>query len=216
MGSTNQVKEIAGAFMAAMYVKDRSQVKALLFATCCILPMTAWSQGAPKAAARPAQAAVIQPGYKIGPGDTLQITVFKEPDASVPEATVRTDGKISMPFLGEVEVQGLGPAELEKILAQKLVRFIKEPEVSVLVKSVQSEKVYVIGAVKKGGPIRLTGSMRVLEALSEAGLDDFANKNKIYVLRNQEKIPFHYKEVIQGKHPEQNVVLQAGDTIVVP
>jgi polysaccharide export outer membrane protein len=223
MGSTNQVREIAGAFMTGTatktgaHMKKRSQLKALLFTGFfTFAPAVAWSQGAPKTAARPAQAAINQAGYRIGPGDVLQITVFKEPDASVPEATVRSDGKISMPFLGEVEAQGLGPAELEKALAVKLVRFIKEPEVSVLVKSVQSEKIYVIGAVKKGGPIRLAGSMKVLEALSEAGLDDFAKTNKIYVLRNQEKIPFKYKDVIQGKHPEQNIVLQAGDTVVVP
>jgi polysaccharide biosynthesis/export protein len=160
------------------------------------------------------------PNYRIGPGDVLQIVVYKEPDASVPEVTVRTDGKISLPFVGEVPAAGQTPSELETSLTKDLTRFIKEPDVSVLVKSVQSEKVFVIGSVKKGGPIRLTGSMTVLEALSEAGLDDFANRNKIYVLRTEGgkkvKLPFRYKDVIQGKHSEQNVLLRAGDTIVVP
>jgi polysaccharide export outer membrane protein len=88
---------------------------------------------APSAESSPA---VSSAGYRIGLGDVLQIIVFKEPDASVPEVTVRSDGKISMPFLGEIEVQGLTPPELKKSLTQELVRFIKEPEVSVLVKSV--------------------------------------------------------------------------------
>jgi len=178
--------------------------------------LAAWGQAPPKKAAAKTQSVTTPPEYRIGPGDVLQISVFKEPDASVPEATVRSDGKISMPFLGEVETHGLTVPELEKSLTQKLLRFLKDPEVSVLVKSVQSEKVYVIGQVRHGGPIRITGSMRVLQALSEAGLDDFAKPNKIYVLRNQVKYPFHYKDVVQGKHPEENITLQPGDTIVVP
>jgi len=187
-----------------------------LGAVLAFMPVESWAQGPPKKAIANAQSAKTPPEYRIGPGDVLQISVFKEPDASVPEATVRTDGKISMPFLGEVEAQGLTPPDLEKFLTQKLLRFIKDPEVSVLVKSVQSEKVYVMGQVKHSGPIRLTGSMRVLQALSEAGLDDFAKPNKIYVLRNQVKFPFHYKDVIQGKHAEENITLQPGDTIIVP
>jgi polysaccharide biosynthesis/export protein len=199
--------------MKSMRHKKLTRFASVAFVT--LLPVAAWGQAAPKKAGV-TQSVPTAPGYRIGPGDVLQIAVFKEPDASVPEVTVRSDGKISMPFLGEVEVGGMSPSEVEKSLTLKLVRFIKDPDVSVLVKSVQSEKVFVIGAVKKGGPIRLTGSMKVLEALSEAGLDDFAKTNKIYVLRNQVKMPFRYKDVIQGKHPEQNLTLQPGDTIVVP
>jgi len=197
-------------------MKQKSLLTLVAFAAVsALVPTATFGQGAPKKAS-PAPSASTPPEYRIGPGDALQITVFKEPDASVPEVTVRTDGKISMPFLGEVQAQGMTPPDLEKFLTQKLLPFIKDPDVSVLVKSVQSEKVYVIGSVKKGGPIHLTGSMRVLQALSEAGLDDFAKPNKIYVLRNQEKLPFHYKDVIQGKHQEENITLQPGDTIVVP
>jgi polysaccharide export outer membrane protein len=200
----------------SMKYKSQPAVFALL-AVSVLLPVATWGQGPPKKAVGASQTAATPPEYRIGPGDVLQISVFKEPDASVPEATVRSDGKISMPFLGEVEAQGLTPPDFEKVLTQRLLPFIKDPDVAVLVKSVQSEKVYVIGpGAKKGGPIRLAGSMRVLQALSEAGLDDFAKLNKIYVLRNQAKFPFHYKDVIQGKHPEENIVLQPGDTIVVP
>lgn len=202
--------------MKSMSMKHKRPLEFALAAVLTLVPVTVWGQAAPKKASGVTQSLATPPGYRIGPGDVLQIAVFKEPEASVPEATVRSDGKISMPFLGEVEAQGMTPSDLEKSLTQKLVRFIKDPDVSVLVKSVQSEKVYVIGAVKKGGPIRLAGSMKVLEALSEAGLDDFAKTNKIFVLRNQVKLPFRYKDVIQGKHPEQNITLQPGDTIVVP
>jgi len=192
-------------------------VKALVFVSVGLLaPVAARGQAGPKKVAAANRSATTPPEYKIGPGDVLQIAVFKEPDASVPDATVRSDGKISLPFLGEVEVQGMTPPALEKTLTQKLLPFIKDPEVSVVVKSVQSEKVFVIGQVKKSGPIKLTGSMKVLEALSEAGLDDFAKPNKIFVLRNNTKLPFHYKDVIQGKHAEENIMLQPGDTIVVP
>src|SRR5580698_2510959 len=153
-------------------MKHKSLLTLFAFAAVSALAPTAmFAQGAPKKAS-PAQAVATPPEYRIGPGDVLQVSVFKEPDASVPEVTVRTDGKISMPFLGEVQAQGMTPPELEKFLTQKLLPFIKDPDVSVLVKSVQSEKIYVIGQVKKSGPIRLTGSMRVLQALSEAGLDD--------------------------------------------
>ncbi len=198
-------------------MKHKGQLTVFAFvAASALMPAATWAQGAPKKGANLTQSVATPPEYRIGPGDVLQISVFKEPDASVPEATVRSDGKISMPFLGEVEAQGLTPPDLEKSLTQKLLPFIKDPDVSVLVKSVQSEKIYVIGQVKKSGPIRLAGSMRVLQALSEAGLDDFAKTQKIYVLRNQAKFPFHYKDVIQGKHAEENITLQPGDTIVVP
>ena len=194
-----------------------SGLKALAFLALGMLVQTAvWGQAGLKKGAAANRSTTTPPEYKIGPGDVLQIAVFKEPDASVPDATVRSDGKISMPFLGEVEVQGMTPLAVEKTLTQKLLPFIKDPEVSVVVKSVQSERVFVIGQVKKSGPIKLTGSMKVLEALSEAGLDDFAKSQKIFVLRNNTKLPFHYKDVIQGKHAEENIMLQPGDTIVVP
>jgi polysaccharide biosynthesis/export protein len=154
--------------------------------------------------------------YRIGAGDVLQVIVFKEPDFSVPEITVQTDGRISLPFVDEIKAGGLTPAELQASLTTALTPFIKDAEVSILVKKIQSQKVFVTGYVKKGGPVQLTGPTTVLEVLSEAGLDDFANKNKIYVLRKGEKLPFHYKDVVQGKHLEENILLQPNDTIVVP
>jgi polysaccharide export outer membrane protein len=165
--------------------------------------------------------ASLRRGYRIGTGDVLQIVVYKEPDASAGDVTVRSDGKISMPMLGDVEVQGLAPSELEKSLELKLARFINEPEVTVLVRSVQSERIYVIGKVRREGPIRLVGPMTIMQALSEAGgPTEFAKATRIYLLRsdgpNQFRIPFNYKDVVRGRHSEQNILVQAGDTVVVP
>jgi len=169
----------------------------------------------------PVEPVTPRKGYRIGAGDALQIVVYREPDASVPDATVRSDGKISMPMLGDVEVQGFTPSELEKSLELRLSKFINEPEVTVLIRTVQSERIYVVGKVRKEGPIRLAGPMTIMQALSESGgPTEFAKTTRIYLLRsdgpNQFRIPFNYKDVIQGKHPEQNILVQAGDTVVVP
>jgi|SRR5579883_1509315 len=159
--------------------------------------------------------------YRIGPGDVLAIRVWKEDDASIAEAVVRADGKLTVPYVREIEASGLTPAELEQLLTTRLVKYIHNPDVTVLVKSVHSQRVYVTGAVKKEGPITLSSPLTVLEALMEAGgLTDYAKKKKIYVLRTenakQTRLPFNYSEVIKGEQSGQNVRLQPGDVIVVP
>ena len=178
----------------------------------------AWAQAKPPNA--PALNPSTPPEYHIGAGDILQVIVFKEPDFSVPEISVQPDGNISLQFVGEIRAGGLTPLELQTSLGKALTPYIKDADVSILVKKIQSQKVFVTGEVKKGGPVQLTGPTTVLEVLSEAGLDDFANKNKIYVLRSEGghevRLPFRYKDVIQGKHAEQNILLRPGDTIVVP
>ncbi len=160
-------------------------------------------------------------GYRIGAGDVLQIVVWRETDASVPEAVVRSDGRISLPLIGDIEATGLSPAELETSLVRRLSQFYNNPVVSVLTKAINSRWVYVSGNVKREGPVALTRPMNVLQALQEAGgLSEWARKTKIYVLRKsggkQEKLPFNYKAVINGEHLEQNVDLLPNDTIVVP
>jgi polysaccharide export outer membrane protein len=159
--------------------------------------------------------------YRIGAGDVLEINVWKEPEASVPSAIVRPDGKITLPLIKEVEVEGLTPVELQKLLASKLDRLIHGVDVTVVVKDIRSKKAYLIGAVKKEGPLLLLSNMTVLQVLSEAGgLTDFAKKKKIYILRTengqQRKIMFNYDEVIKGEHVEQNILVRPEDTIVVP
>jgi len=167
------------------------------------------------------QAAQTASHYVIGAGDVLAINVWKEPEASLQSVVVRPDGFISMPMVKEVEAAGLTPIELEKQLSLKFAHFFRGADVSVIVKEVHSEKVYLIGAVKKEGPITIKGPLTVLQAVAEAGgLTDYAKRGKIYILRRDNgkevRLPFDYTAVIQGKHSEENITLQPGDTVVVP
>ena len=160
-------------------------------------------------------------GYRIGAGDVLQILVWREPDASLPETMVQADGKISVPLIGEVEAAGLTLAELQKTLIEKIGRYIHNPVVTVHTRQINSRKVYVMGAVKKEGPIPLLRPMTVLQAINEAGgFSEFAKKKKIYVLRTvngkRVKLPFDYPAVVKGQNLEQDITLLVDDTIVVP
>lgn len=165
--------------------------------------------------------AALPEGYRIGAGDVLQVLVWKEPDASLPDAMVRTDGKISIPLVGDVEVAGLTPEQLKASLADKLSHYINNPVVTVYARQINSRKIYVLGQVKKEGPLSLLRPMTILQALDEAGgLAEWANKKKIYVLRNvngkQTKMLFDYRAVIKGEHLEENIMLLPDDTLIVP
>lgn len=205
------------------------QSVALLTIVATISLSSAWAQGdrreavVPKTTASDASAAPTGPAlsYRIGAGDVLQITVWKEPDLSVPATPVRADGTVSVPLLGEIAAAGLTPKEFENVLRAKLQPIVLGAQVFVLVKEVHSEKVYVIGAVKKEGSIPISSAMTVLQVLAEAGgLTDFAKSRKIYILRATEKgekmFPFDYEAVVRGLNREQNIYVRPGDTVVVP
>lgn len=159
--------------------------------------------------------------YIIGDDDVLAINVWKEPEVSrtVP---VRSDGKISLPLAGEVQASGETPRQLEKELASKLQSFISEPEVTVIVTEIKSQKFNILGQVSKPGTYPLTNAATVLDAIAMAGgFRDFAKQKSIYVLRQnpeggESRLPFNYKDVIKGKNSAQNIKLQPRDTIVVP
>jgi len=157
--------------------------------------------------------------YIIGADDVLHISVWKEPDLSE-TLPVRPDGKISMPLLGDVDAAGMSPTDLGKSITEKLKKYIADPRVTVVVNAMNSQRVFVTGEVNKPGAINLLPHMTVLQALASAGFTQFANLKAIYLLRNengrQQKLPFNYKEVVKGNHPEQNIPLKPGDTIVVP
>jgi polysaccharide biosynthesis/export protein len=182
------------------------------------------SAPAEKSAPPPPQASAaagISDDYLIGRGDTLQISVWKEPEASVPNEVVRPDGKITLPLIKEVEVAGLTPRQAEALITQKIGKFIADPNVTVVVSAINSQKIYLIGAVKKEGAIPYTYGMTVMQTLSEAGgLNDYAKRRKIYVLRTENgreyRLDFNYEEVMRGQRMEQNIVLLPGDTVVVP
>ncbi len=157
----------------------------------------------------------------IGANDVLTISVWKEPDISR-SVPVRSDGKISLPLVGELQADGQTPRQLEHEITKRLQNYISEPEVTVIVTDSKSQKVNILGMVARPGAYLLTSSTTVLDAVAMAGgFRDFAKQKSIYVLRpdadgTQKRIPFNYKDVIKGKNPEQNIHLQAGDTVVVP
>jgi len=174
-----------------------------------------------KAADREAQGAASQvpAEYVIGADDTLHISVWKEPDltATLP---VRPDGKISLPLLNDVPAAGLTPMQLKDSITEKLRKYVSDPHVTVVVTAMNSRRFFVTCEVVRSGPMPLLPDMTVLEALSAAGFTQFANVKGIYLLRiengRQVKLPFNYKEVVKGNHPEQNIMLKPGDTVVVP
>lgn len=157
--------------------------------------------------------------YQIGSNDVLHIAVWNEPDltSTVP---VRTDGMISLPLLNDVLAAGLTPMQLGALLTQKLKKYVDGPQVTVVVSQANSHRVYVIGEVLHSGSLALQSNMTVLQVLAIAGLSQFANTKRIYVLRTEnnqgQKLPFNYRQVIKGEAMSQNIVLKAGDTIVVP
>jgi polysaccharide export outer membrane protein len=174
------------------------------------------------AAAQPAPAVVTsQSGsdYVIGADDSLHISVWKEPDLSE-TLPVRPDGKISMPLLGDVTAAGMTPTTLGDSISEKLKKFIADPRVTVVVEAMNSRRIFVTGEVAHPGAMPLLPHMTVLQALASAGFTQFAKLKGIYLLRNesgaQTKLAFNYKDVVRGKHPEENIELRPGDTVVVP
>jgi polysaccharide biosynthesis/export protein len=204
----------------------------LLFATCALLSSMVAAQSTGNAGTDAANlpsstgetsSSTTKPHdsiFIIGNDDVLAINVWKEPDISraIP---VRSDGKISLPLVGEVQAAGLTPLALEKDIAVKLKNFIAEPEVTVMVQQVNSQKFNILGQVVRPGSYGIANSPTVLDAIALAGgFRDFAKKKSIYVLRHgqsgETRLPFNYKSVSEGKDMSQNIKLQPGDTIIVP
>lgn len=164
--------------------------------------------------------ATQDPNYVIGSQDMLDISVWREPDFSrtVP---VRPDGKISLPLLNDMQAAGLTPSQLAEELTKSLNKFVTNPQVTIIVTQINSQRFYVLGEATRPGAYTLIPDMTILQALSNAGgFTTYANAKKIYLLRQengkQQKLSFNYKDVIAGKRTEQNIVLKNGDTIVVP
>ena len=159
--------------------------------------------------------------YVIGNDDMLAISVWKEPDLtkSVP---VRSDGKISLPLVGEMQATGKTPMQLEGEITEKLKSFITVPVVTVIVQQVNSRKFNVLGEVMKPGSYPLTASATIMDAIATAGgFRDFAKKSGVYVLRKtpdgrEDRLKFNYKDFIKGKDIAQNIKIEPNDTIIVP
>jgi polysaccharide biosynthesis/export protein len=157
--------------------------------------------------------------FVIGNDDVLAINVWKEPDFSR-SIQVRSDGKISLPLLGEVQAAGLTPLQLEHNLTTKLRDYITKPEVTVMVEQVNSKKFNILGQVAKPGSYSLTVAPTIVDAIAAAGgPKDFAKQKSIYILRQspgggQTRVVFNYKDFLKGK--TQNIKLEPHDTVVVP
>ena len=158
--------------------------------------------------------------YIIGPEDVLYIHVWKE-EALTRTIPVRTDGKISLPLIQEVKAAGLTPLQLKEVLMRKFKEFIENPIVSVTVVEINSYKVYVIGQVRNPGVHRLRSETTVTQIIVVAGgFTDWANPKKILVVRKEngkeKRITVNYKRIMAGKDLDSDIILKAGDTVVVP
>lgn len=159
--------------------------------------------------------------FVIGNDDKLNINVWKDLELTR-TVQVRPDGKISMPLIGELQAAGRTPLELETEISDKLKAFISQPDVTVIVEQINSQKFNILGKVSKPGSYPLTVTTTVLDAIAEAGgFLDFAKQKDVYILRpkpegGEVRLHFNYKDVIKGKHTEENVKLEPRDTIVVP
>lgn len=159
--------------------------------------------------------------FVIGIGDVLAVNVWKEAEITrvVP---VRSDGRITLALIGEIEAQGLTAKQLERIIASRLKEFVADPEVTVIVQEIKSRNFNILGQVQHPGTFPLTHPISVLDAIALAGgFRDFAKTKSLYVLRQKSdgswtRLPFNYKEAIKGVSPSQNLRLETGDTLVVP
>ena len=163
---------------------------------------------------------MIAPDYLIGPDDVLSVMFWREKDLSG-DVAVRPDGKISLPLLNDVQAAGLTPLELRDRLSDEAKRFVEDPNVSVVVKQINSRKVFVTGEVSKPGPYPLAGPTSVLQMIATAGgLREYADSEKIVVMRVENgrtmAYRFNYKDVTKQKNVKQNIELKPGDTLVVP
>lgn len=201
-------------------------VRVAVLVLCAGVPgwVSAQTGATPGTAAVPADAGsgkAHDDSFVIGNDDVLAVSVWKEPDISR-SVPVRSDGRISLPLIGEVQAAGRTPLKLEEEIAARLKSYIAEPEVTVIVQQINSQKFNILGMVNKPGSYLISNSATVLDAIALAGgFRDFAKQTKIYVLRqnpdgNETRLPFNYKDVVKGKNSQQNVKLQPRDTIFVP
>ncbi len=182
----------------------------LLLASACFAAPPAPSSGPPADAA-----------YTVKPGDTLLISVWKEPDLQGP-VLVRPDGMFSFPLAGQMDARNKTVPELQQELTAKLKKYISDPVVTVSIQEIKGNKVYVIGQVQKPGDFVVNPRVDVMQALSMAGgTTPFAALGDIMILRRtdtglQQALPFKYTDVVRGRNLQQNIMLQAGDVVVVP
>jgi polysaccharide export outer membrane protein len=168
----------------------------------------------------PSTPAPVDPSYLVQPGDTLQISVWKESELQG-EMLVRPDGGLTFPLAGEVQAAGHTVEDIRKTLVSRLSKYVPEPVVTVVVKKADGSRIFVVGKVNRPGAFQLYGPIDVMQALSLAGgTTPFADVNGIRILRrdgdHEQVFRFRYDDVRRGKELTQNILLHSGDTVVVP
>jgi polysaccharide export outer membrane protein len=186
------------------------------------IPMVCAQEGKEALLQKQSQAEVAADSnvYVIGPEDVLYIHVWKEETLSK-AIPVRSDGKISLPLIDEIQAAGLTPLQLKEALLVKLKEFIDIPNVSVIVTEANSFKVYVSGQVRNPGVYRLRSKTSLLQLIPMAGgFTEWANEKKILVIRkengNEKRMTLNYKKIVKGEAPDSNIDLKPGDTVIVP
>lgn len=164
--------------------------------------------------------AAIDTYYAIGPGDTLEISIWRDESLSR-EVIVPPDGIISFPLIGDINVNGMTVADLRSVVRKKLSDYVPDATVTVILKAFNSLRAFVIGKVKNPGMYPITLDTNVMQILSMAGgLNAYASENSIHILRQIKgksiKIPFSYGDVVKGRNLQQNITILRGDVVVVP
>jgi polysaccharide export outer membrane protein len=196
-------------------------IAALLLACGATAPLAGQPASPPQAAAHNGNTgAETPPGYVIGPDDVLAIVFWSEKDMTT-EVSVRPDGRITLPLLNELQAAGLTPEQLRQAVTEAATKYLTEPTVSVVVKQVNSRKVFITGQVTKPGVYPLTSPTTVVQLLTMAGgILEYADDENITVLRTENGKPisfrFNYDEVKKRRNLQQNIELKPGDTVVVP
>lgn len=158
--------------------------------------------------------------YQLQPGDVIDVSVWKETDLQK-EVLIRPDGGFTFPLAGEVDARGKSVENVRSVLAERLQKYVPTPVVTVAVKSIGGNRVYVLGKVNHAGDFPLNRPLDVMQAISLAGgTTPYAAVNDIVILRRQngreQAFTFHYSDVARGRDLAQNIQLESGDTVVVP
>jgi polysaccharide biosynthesis/export protein len=170
---------------------------------------------------KPTAEASAMEDYQVGLQDVLSVLVWREPELSVKEVVVRSDGKISLPLINDIQASGLTTKQLREQISERLRDFVASPNVAVTVVKSLSRSVTVMGQVGKPGAYLLGAPMTVLDVLARAGgLTEMAKAKSIRIVRTEAgktvQYPFNYKDVMKGKNLQQNITLKSGDIILVP
>ena len=168
----------------------------------------------------PTGTAALPAGYVIGAEDVLSVVFWREKEMSA-DVVVRPDGKISLPLLKDIQAAGYTPEQLTGVLVSAASKYVSQPNATVIVKEINSRKVFIVGQVAKPGGYPMTGNMTVLELIALAGDTlEFAKSKNVAVVRKQhdgeQRFKFNYKDVLKGKDVQQNILLKPGDTVIVP